>query len=340
MEKANLGEGSDIFKFRILKIDMNKWLIKSEEASLTDYGKYPGSRSVEELIQYGLIPLDKPSGPASNQVDAWVKEILDIKKCSHGGTLDPRVTGVLVIALNEATKLMPILLSSKKEYVALVNLHKEVSKKEITRVCNEFVGKIKQLPPKKSAVARRVRQRKIYYLEILEIDGRNILMKVGCEAGTYIRRLADDIGKKLGTGAHLQELRRTKTADFEEDKLFTIQDLSDAVVEWKNGSEENIRKIILPLERVFDNLGIVIVKDTTVGAITNGAPLGVNGISKIKEGIKKGDLIGIFTLKGELVAIGKAQIDSEQMISKKKGLAVKTDRVIMKSGTYPKTWKV
>ena len=316
-----------------------KWLVKSEEVSLTDYGKYPGSRSVEELIERGIILLDKPSGPTSHQVDAWIKEILDTKKVSHGGTLDPRVTGVLVIALNEATKLMPILLSAKKEYVALVNLHKEVSEDEIRKVCNEFIGKIKQLPPKKSAVARRVRERKIYYLEILEIDKRNILMKVGCEAGTYIRRLADDIGKKLGTGAHLQELRRTKSGSFDEN-LFTLQDLCDAVAEWKEGNEDQIRKVILPLEVVFDKLGAVVIKDTSVAAITNGAPLGVNGISKIKEGIKKGDLIGIFTLKGELVAIGKAELDSEQMMSKKKALAVKTDRVIMKPGTYPKTWKV
>lgn len=318
---------------------MNKWLVKSEEASITDYGKYPGARTVEELIEYGIIPLDKPPGPSSHQVDAWVKEILKIDKCSHGGTLDPRVSGVLIIALKEATKLMPILLSSKKEYVTLVNIHKEVPRERIEEVCNEFIGKIKQLPPKRSAVARKVRVRNIYYLEILEISGRNILMKVGCEAGTYIRRLADDIGKRLGTGAHMQELRRTRSGSFTEDNLSTLQDLVDAVEEWKNGGEEKIRKIILPMEKVFDDLGAVVVKDNSVDAICNGAPLGVNGILRVKEGIKSGDFAGIFTLKGELVAIGRANMYSEEMLSKKSGIAVKTDRVIMKKGTYPNFWK-
>ncbi len=318
---------------------MKNFLIKTEEASLTDFGKYPGDRPVEELIQHGIILLDKPSGPSSHQVDAWIKEILKIDKCSHGGTLDPRVTGVLLIALKQATKLMPILLKSKKEYVALVNLHKEFPKKEIERVCNEFVGEIKQLPPKKSAVARRVRKRNIYYLEILEIDKRNILMRVGCEAGTYIRRLADDIGKKLKTGAHLQELRRTKSGSFSEDNLFTLQDLMDAVEEWKTGNEESLRKIIIPLEKIFDNLPTVVVKDTSVDSVCNGAPLGVNGISRIREGIEIGDWVGILTLKGELVAIGKANLTSQDMLNKKRGIAVKTDRVIMKKGTYPKTWK-
>ncbi len=166
------------------------WLTKSEEVTISPYGHYPGARPIEELLRSGIIILDKPQGPSSNQVDAWVKKILNLNKLSHGGTLDPRVSGVLVIALENATKLMSILLSSKKEYVAVVNLHKEVSKRDIEKVCKEFVGKIKQIPPKKSAVARREREREIYYLEILEIDGRNILMRVGCEAG-LVRRHFD-----------------------------------------------------------------------------------------------------------------------------------------------------
>lgn len=308
------------------------WLTKSEEASLSHFGTYPGARSLEEYIKNGIIILNKPQGPTSHQVDNWIKQILKIKRCSHGGTLDPRVSGVLVIALENATKLMPILLSSKKEYVALIYLHKDVPKKQIEKACKEFVGKIKQIPPKKSAVARREREREIYYLEIIEIEGRNILMKIGCEAGTYIRRLATQIGEKLKTGAHLQELRRTKSGIFTEDQAITLQDLVDA-------KEDNrLKDVILPLEIVADNVKNVVIKDSAVDAVCNGAPLAVTGILSIQDGIEKGELVGIFSLKGELVAIGKALMNSTEMFKSKKGLAIKTDKVLMKKGIYPKMW--
>lgn len=310
-----------------------KWIQKAEEGSISDYGTYPGSRTDEELLKKGMIILDKPSGPTSHQVDAWIKDITGVKKASHGGTLDPRVTGVMVIALEDSTKLMPILLGSKKEYVALVNLHKEMPVSDIRKVCNEFVGKIKQLPPVKSAVARKVRERKIYYLEILEIDGRNILMKVGCEAGTYIRRLADDIGKKLGVGAHLQELRRTKSGQFTEKDLVTLQDVIDAF------QENKIKDVVHPLEIIGDSMPSVVIKDTAVDAICNGAPVMLSGVIKFTDDIKKNDFVGIFTLKGEMVGFGKAKMDSEGMKKRKKGIAIKTDRVIIKKGTYPKMWK-
>lgn len=316
-----------------------KTLIKSNEASLSNHGKYPGSRTVPELLQSGLILLDKPQGPTCHQVDNWVKKITGVPKASHGGTLDPMVSGVLVIALENATKLMPILLSSKKEYVALVFLHKDVGEQNIRRACEEFVGKIKQLPPKKSAVARRVREREIYYLEILQISGRYILMRVGCEAGTYIRRLADDIGKTLGCGAHLQELRRTRSGIFDESAVRTLQDVADAIALWKErGDESAIRGIVMPMEKLADGMKTVVIKDSAVGAIANGAPLAVQGISKMSAGIEKGDLVGMLSLKGEFVAFGPALISSQEMAKFGKGLAVKTDKVLISQKVYPKKW--
>lgn len=304
------------------------WLIKKHEASLTPFGCYPGARPLEEHIRNGIIVLDKPMGPTSNQVDKWIKDILNIQKCSHGGTLDPRASGVLVIALENATKLMPILLSSKKEYVGLIYLHEEVDYKKVENAFKEFIGKNKQLPPKKSAVARRVREREIYYLELLEINGRNVLFKVGCEAGFYVRRLADDIGKKLKIGAHLQELRRTKSGSFDESCLVTLQDLFDA-------KEENrLKDVILPMEFVIESIRKIIISDNAIDNICNGAPLAIGGIVKLEDNIKKGDWVAILSLKGELIALGKAFLNSEEIFNKVKGLAVKTDRVFMKKGTY------
>jgi len=305
------------------------WLIKKHEASLTPFGCYPGARSLEEHIRNGIIILDKPSGPTSHQIDRWVKDILGISKASHGGTLDPRATGVLVIALENATKLMPILLSSKKEYIGVIHLHKYIEEEEVKKAFKEFVGKVKQIPPKRSAVARREREREIYYLDLLEIEGRNVLFKVGCEAGFYVRRLADDLGKKLGIGAHLQELRRTKSGSFSEESAITLQDLTDAK------EEGRLREVILPMEVAVESIGKIIISDNAIGSICNGAPLAIGGIVRLEDNIKKGDRIALFSLKGELIAIGKALIDSETMLDKNKGLVFKTERVLMKKGTYP-----
>jgi len=304
------------------------WIIKKHEASLTPFGCYPGARTLEEQIKNGIIILDKPSGPTSHQVDRWVKEILNINKASHGGTLDPRATGVLVIALENATKLMPILLSSRKEYVGVIHLHHDVGRKKVEEIFKEFIGKVKQLPPKKSAVARREREREIYYLELLEINERNVLFRVGCEAGFYVRRLADDVGKRLGVGAHLQELRRTRSGSFSEESAITLQDLIDAK------EDDRLKEVILPMEMAVESIGKIIISDNAIDNICNGAPLAVGGIIRLEDNIKKGDWIAMLSLKGELVAIGRALLNSKEILEKHKGLAVKTDRVLMKKGTY------
>jgi len=312
---------------------LDGFLIRSHECSLTDYGRYPGSRSVEELIKNGLVVIDKPPGPTSHQVTSWVKEILGVKKAGHAGTLDPRVSGVLVIALENATKVMPILSACPKSYIALMHLHRDVPEEKIITACRSFIGKITQIPPRKSAVARRPRKKEIYSIEVLEIQGRDVLMKIDCEAGVYIRKLCVDIGTKLGVRAHMQELRRIKSGPFSEEMCVTLQTLKDAYVFWKEeGNEELIRSVVLPVERAVDAGKCVIVKDSAVDALCNGAPLSPGGIVAVQKGIKKGETISILTLKGELVAIGIAEMDSNEMVRRKRGTAVKTDRVLMPRG--------
>jgi H/ACA ribonucleoprotein complex subunit 4 len=307
------------------------WIIKKNEASLTPFGSYPGARTLEEHIKNGIIVIDKPSGPTSHQVDYWIKEILSLNKVSHGGTLDPRASGVLVIALENSTKLMPIILSSRKEYVGIIHLHKDIERKRIADIFKTLTGKVKQLPPVKSAVARRVREREIYYVELLEIEGRNILFKIGTEAGFYVRRFADDLGKKLGMGAHLQELRRTKSGNFSEGSAITLQTLFSSL-----GNEEKMREVILPMESIVEPIGKVVISDSAIENICNGAPLAIGGIVRTESTINKGDWVTILSLKGELVAIGRAVLNSKEILEKNKGLAVKTDRVLVKKGTYPR----
>src|SRR3989344_1356775 len=165
-----------------------KILIKKESETNQDYGKNPNERSVEELIKYGVININKPQGPTSHLVSDYVQRILKITKAGHSGSLDPNVTGCLPIALEDATRIVHYLLKSGKEYVCLMHLHADVTQSKIHKIMQSTIGKIKQLPPIKSAVKRQLREREIYYLEILEIDGKDVLFKIGCEAGTYIRK--------------------------------------------------------------------------------------------------------------------------------------------------------
>ena len=314
-------------------------LVKSEEETNPFFGKEPSKRSVEEAIENGVVIIDKPCGPTSHQVAAWVKEILHLNKAGHGGTLDPQVSGVLPVALENATKAIGLMHEISKEYVCVMKLHANVEEKKLREVMRSFVGKIWQVPPKEAAVKRVRRQRRIYYINIIEMDGSEVLFKVGCEGGTYIRVLCEDIGKKLGVGAHMQELRRTKTGLFDESDAIFLQDLVDAYVFWKEKGKEYIKKIIYPVETLVEHLPDIIIKDSAVDAICHGANLMLPGVAMVETGIKKGSKIAIKTLKGEVVAIAEALMSTREIMEKDRGIVADTKRVIMKPGTYPKMWK-
>ena len=105
---------------------------------------------------------------------------------------------------------------SGKEYICVMKLHGDSNEGQIKQVLSEFEDEIYQRPPLRSSVKRQLRTRRIYYIDYIETDGRNVLFKVACEAGTYIRKLCFDIGEILGVGAHMQELRRTRSGSFTE----------------------------------------------------------------------------------------------------------------------------
>jgi H/ACA ribonucleoprotein complex subunit 4 len=317
-----------------------KRLIKVKAKTNSNYGKSPKDYSVKELLNNGIINLDKPSGPTSHQVDAWIKEVLEIDKVGHGGTLDPNATGVLPIAIGDATRALQVLLSASKEYVGVMKLHKNVDKKRILEVCKSFVGEIIQVPPVRSAVKRVKRKRQIYYFDLIQIKDREILFRVGCESGTYVRTLCVDIGKKLKCGAHLAELRRTKVGCLEEENSIILQDIKDAYTFWKEDkSEEEIRSIILPMEKSFDHLPKIVIRDSAADALCHGASLAVPGVVEIDSDIKKGDLAAVLTLKGEGVALVNALMSTEEIIQKDSGVCANLERVLMNKGTYPAIWK-
>ncbi len=304
------------------------------------YGKSPDERSVRELLNNGFINLDKPAGPTSHQVVAWVKEILEVDKAGHGGTLDPAVTGVLPVALGDAARALQVLLVAGKEYVALMKLHKEAEEKKIREVLKSFIGEISQVPPLRSAVKRVRRTRQVYYLDVLEIQGTEVLFRVGCEAGTYIRTLCVDIGKRLGSGAQLLQLRRSRVGTIIEGTSVTLQDVKDAYIFWKeDDNETEIRKTILPMERLLDVVPKIVVRDSTIDALCHGANLAIPGVVEIDEDIKKEEMAAVLSLKGEGVALVKMEIPSDQVIERDAGICAQLLRVLMNKGTYPSLWK-
>jgi len=306
--------------------------------SAKSFGTVPRDRTIDQLLTYGVVNIDKPAGPTSHQISDFVKNILHIDKAGHCGTLDPGVTGVLVVALSKATKVSRVTLKSGKEYVAVMKLHKDIESHKIYQACNEFLGNITQMPPLKSAVKRVLRDRKVYYIKILEIDNRNVLFKVGCQAGTYVRKLIHDIGQSLGCGANMAQLRRTKAAGFNEDSnLVTLQDLEDAYYYYKSEGNENfLRYCVQPIENALAHVKKLWILDSAIDSICHGAPLNVPGVASLQSGINEDDEVAILSLKGELVAIGIAKMTSEQIKDSKRGICVKLLNVIMDIGTYPK----
>ncbi len=251
------------------------------------------------------------------------------------------MTGVLPVALANATKVIGNVIHTIKEYVMVIQLHAPVNEEKLRRVIEYFVGEIYQRPPLRSSVKRVIRKRKVFYIDLLEHNEKYVLVRVGCEAGTYMRKLAHDIGLLLGVGAHMRELRRTRTGPYKEDEtLVKMQEVSEALYLWKEkGDERLLRHVVLPVETAIAHLPKVMIRDTAVDAIAHGAHLAVPGIARLTKDVAPGKITAVLTLKGELVALGEPVKSAEEIASMKRGIVVKTKRVYMKPGIYPAVWK-
>lgn len=313
------------------------------DQDITDdnFGTYYDQRTIEQLLNYGIIILDKPPGPTSHETVAWTKRILKLPKIGHSGTLDPQVSGVLPLGLGEATKALGVLLLGPKEYHALGRVHSLPSKEKLSEIIKMFRGEIFQKPPQRSAVVRQTRTRSIYEFEVLEQKERLLLTRVLCEAGTYIRKLYYDIGEILGPGATMIELRRTRVDQFREtDGLVTLHELADAFALWEEKKDDSkLMKMIKPVEFALSEIKSVIIRDSAVDAMCHGAQLAIPGILKISPNLKKGDLVGIYTQKGEAVALAESTMSENEIRDATKGYAFETKRIIMAPNTYPKKWR-
>lgn len=332
----------DTSEWPLLLKDYNKLLIRTGHYTPIPAGYSPLKRPLKEYIQYGIINLDKPANPSSHEVVAWIRRILRTDKTGHSGTLDPKVTGNLLVCISRATRLVKSQQSAGKEYVAVVRLHGATKEKRVAKALEKLTCAMYQRPPLISAVKRRLRIRTIYKSKLIEYDAERHLgvFWVSCEAGTYIRTLCVHIGLLLGVGGHMQELRRVRSGCLGEgSNMVTMHDVLDAQHMFdNNGDESYLRRVVMPLERLLTHYKRIIVKDSAVNALCYGAQLMIPGVLRFSKDIEIGLLIVLVSTKGEAIATAIAQMTTPQIATCEYGTAAKTKRVIMERDTYPRKW--
>jgi len=293
----------------------------------------------ERLAQGAFLLLDKPRGPSSHQVTAWARDLLGVPTAGHAGTLDPNVSGLLWVGLGPALKLLPLVLEFPKRYIAAVNLHVNVPRKELDRVAAEFEGPVYQTPPVRSAVRRERRVRTIHRLRILEVEPPRVLLDVVADSGTYVRTLAVDLGDALGGGGHMEELRRVATGPFEERASVPLSALADAMAEKAAGDPAPLLAMLHPIEEVWREFPNIVLKDGAASAVAHGAGLARGGILALPRAFSRGARVALVTRTGELIATGVAHYDSKEFGGVKQGWVIEDTRVFVDPLRFPPRWR-
>lgn len=334
-------------------IDTSNWplLLKNYSDLLVRTGHYtplpfgcsPLSRPIDLYMLYGILNLDKPCNPSSHEVVSWIKRIFKCEKTGHSGTLDPKVSGCLLVCLNRATRLAKAQQTAGKEYVCVVRFHSDVGgQSKVQHALDQLTGACFQRPPVISAVKRQLRVRTIYEAKCLEYNAKRhmAIFKVSCEAGTYVRTMCVHLGLILGVGAHMQELRRSRSGVLDENVLnCTMHDVLDAQYMYENLRDEKyLRQTVLPLELILTNFPRIVVKDSAVNAICYGAQLMIPGVLRFEKNIEVGSEIVMMTTKGEAIATGVAQMTTAVISSVDHGVVAIIKRVIMERDTYNMRW--
>ncbi|XP_021725549.1 H/ACA ribonucleoprotein complex subunit 4-like [Chenopodium quinoa] len=334
-------------------IDTSQWpiLLKNYDRLNVRTGHYtplssgysPLKRPLAEYIRYGILNLDKPANPSSHEVVAWIKRILRVEKTGHSGTLDPKVTGNLIVCIERATRLVKSQQGAGKEYVCVARLHSAVPDvAKVARALETLTGAVFQRPPLISAVKRQLRIRTIYESKLLEYDADRhlVVFWISCEAGTYVRTLCVHLGLLLGVGGHMQELRRVRSGILgEKNNMVTMHDVMDAQWMYDNYRDESyLRRVIMPLEVVLTSYKRLVVKDSAVNAICYGAKLMIPGLLRFENDVEVGEEVVLMTTKGEAIALGIAEMTTAVMATCDHGIVAKIKRVIMDRDTYPRKW--
>ena len=277
-----------------------------------------------------IIALNKSKDITSQDAVTKVKKILKVKKAGHTGTLDPMATGLLLVCINRATRLASYFSSLDKEYRAVMKLGETTDTQDaygkIIAKCNNieinntiieaslisFKGRIFQQPPMYSAlkhegqplyklarkgieVDRKPREVSINEIDLLNINSPYVTFRVACSKGTYIRTLCDDIGKKLGVGAHLFELERTAIGPFRIANSLTIEELISININEPDG------KGIFTMDKALSWMPAFKIDDAAIKAVKHGNPIRILTLS---DDCKKAEGIRIKSPDDEFLAVG------------------------------------
>ena len=316
-------------------------LLDKDAETSPSHGSIPSERDVNQLLQSGFILLDKAPGPSSHQVSAWARDLFSLEKMGHGGTLDPFATGLLPLLAGKAMRLTGRILTHDKSYIAVFSLGRDVDDSELDEAMEKLTGKVYNVPPEISAVRVQVRTRKISRFEKLDTDGRSILAHIECEAGTYVRTMARDLGLLLDTPVQLKELRRPTSGEFSLSQSVTMQQLADAFWLWNDkGDDSALLRIIHPVESMLSDVPQIVVKDGAAAALSHGAPLMRPGVVSIPDTeLPKGGEVLLVTMKGEAVALAQLSQPSKVIPEMTQGEVAKPNCVLMLEDTYPRSWR-
>lgn len=327
----------------LLLKNYDKLNVRTNHYTPLPFGCSPLKRDIKEYVRTGFINLDKPANPSSHEVVAWIRRILRVEKTGHSGTLDPKVTGCLIVCIERATRLVKSQQSAGKEYVCIVRLHNAIENEaKLARAISTLTGALFQRPPLISAVKRQLRVRTIYESKLIEYDEEKRLgvFWVSCEAGTYIRTLCVHLGLLLGVGGQMQELRRVRSGIVSENEgLVTMHDVLDAQYLYDHHKDESyLRRAICPLEKLLVSHKRIIMKDSAINAVCYGAKIMLPGVLRYEDGIEMNEDIVIITTKGEAICLAIAQMTTAVVSTCDHGVVAKIKRVIMERDTYPKKW--
>jgi len=333
----------DTSKWPILLKNYDKLNVRTGHFTPCTQGYSPLKRPLKQHMQYGYICVDKPSNPSSHEVVAWVRRILRCEKTGHSGTLDPKVTGVLLCCLDRATRLVKSQQGAGKEYVAVLKSHAAVEQVKVARAIETLTGALFQRPPLISAVKRQLRIRTIYKSSLIEHDAeRNLsVFWVSCQAGTYIRTLCVHLGLLLGVGGHMEELRRVRSGAISEadGSMVTMHDVLDAQYLLDSHKDETmLRRVVRPLEELLQGYKRIVVKDSTVNSLCYGAKLMIPGVLRYEDDIGNGEEVVLMTTKGEAIALGIAEMTTAVISTCDHGVVARIKRVIMDRDVYPRKW--
>uniref|UniRef100_A0A8C1NNU3 H/ACA ribonucleoprotein complex subunit DKC1 n=1 Tax=Cyprinus carpio TaxID=7962 RepID=A0A8C1NNU3_CYPCA len=333
----------DTSQWPLLLKNFDKLNIRTAHYTPLPHGSNPLKRNIHDYVRTGFINLDKPANPSSHEVVAWIKRILRVEKTGHSGTLDPKVTGCLIVCVERATRLVKSQQSAGKEYVGIVRLHNALENEhQLARALECLTGALFQRPPLIAAVKRQLRVRTIYESKLIEYDAERRLgiFWVSCEAGTYIRTLCVHLGLLLGVGGQMQELRRVRSGVMgEKDNLVTMHDVLDAQWQFDHNKDETyLRRVIYPLEKLLVSHKRIVMKDSAVNAICYGAKIMLPGVLRYEDGIEVNQDIVVITTKGEAICTAVALMTTAVISTCDHGVVAKIKRVIMERDTYPRKW--